>query len=378
MEALILGWYVLVETGSVVMLTSLGALRFIGTLLSPLFGLAGDRLGRRRLQASMRAFYAFLAALIMVLGLTETLRPELVLVVALAAGLVSPSDIVMRNSLIGDTMPKDGLTNAVGLSRISMDSARIFGALTGAGLFSVLGIGRAYAIVVGIYLLSFALTLGIKRIPPRLGTDGSPPPSLASHWRELKEGFRQVWTTPTILAVMCLAFLINLTAFPLSHGLLPFVAKEIYHVDENGLGHLVAGFASGAAIGSMTLAVLGSRVRSSRFMLVNVLLWYAMLAIFAGTGSKAAGFPTLLIMGIFHSMAMVSMSVTLLGVMTDEFRGRIMGVRMLAVYGVPSGLMISGPLIGWLGFQGTAAIYVGIGVLFTLIIGYKWRRVLWY
>lgn len=45
METLILGWYVLVESGSVALLTVFGALQFVGTLLSPLIGVIGDRLG---------------------------------------------------------------------------------------------------------------------------------------------------------------------------------------------------------------------------------------------------------------------------------------------------------------------------------------------
>jgi len=44
--ALILGWYVLVETGSVLWLTVFGALQYLGTLVAPLFA-CGDRLGHR-------------------------------------------------------------------------------------------------------------------------------------------------------------------------------------------------------------------------------------------------------------------------------------------------------------------------------------------
>ncbi|HYC64128.1 MAG TPA: arabinose ABC transporter permease, partial [Reyranellaceae bacterium] len=43
MEAIILGWFVLVETGSVLALAVFGSLQFLGTLISPLYGMAGDR-----------------------------------------------------------------------------------------------------------------------------------------------------------------------------------------------------------------------------------------------------------------------------------------------------------------------------------------------
>ena len=51
-----------------------------------------------------------------------------------------------------------------------------------------------------------------------------------------------------------LAFLANLTAFPLTNGLLPYVAKDMYVLDQTGLGYLVASFAGGALIGSIVLS----------------------------------------------------------------------------------------------------------------------------
>ena len=54
METLILGWYVLVETGSVLWLTVFASLSFVGTLIAPMFGVVGDRIGHRDLGAEHR------------------------------------------------------------------------------------------------------------------------------------------------------------------------------------------------------------------------------------------------------------------------------------------------------------------------------------
>src|SRR6476619_90663 len=67
METLLLGWYVLVETGSVLWLTVFGAVQYFGTLVAPLFGVAGDRLGHRNVLFGMRVTYAVLGALLTVL-----------------------------------------------------------------------------------------------------------------------------------------------------------------------------------------------------------------------------------------------------------------------------------------------------------------------
>src|SRR6476646_8256840 len=98
MENLILGWYILAETGSVLLLTLFGSLQYFGTLVAPVFGMAGDRLGHRVVLCAMRASYAVLALLLMVLAFTATLRPLHVFIIATIAGLVRPSDLAMRSA----------------------------------------------------------------------------------------------------------------------------------------------------------------------------------------------------------------------------------------------------------------------------------------
>ena len=61
----------------------------------------------------------------------------------------------------------------------------------------------------------------------------------------------------------------------------------------------------------------------------------------------------------------------------EQFRGRIMGIRMLAIYGNLPGLWIAGPLIAGFGYSFTATLYCAIGIAFTLLIAMRWRAHLW-
>jgi len=55
----------------------------------------------------------------------------------------------------------------------------------------------------------------------------------------------------------------------------------------------------------------------------------------------------------------------------------VMGVRMLAIYSLPVGLLVAGALIGWIGFRATASIYAVVGLVFTILIAVRWRASLW-
>ncbi len=373
MENLILGWYVLTATGSVLLLTVFGSLQYFGTLVAPVLGMAGDRLGHRNMLCAMRVGYGVLASMIMALAFADTLRPVHVFIIAGVAGLVRSSDLAMRSALVAETIPADHFVSAMGASRTTSDSARTVGALAGAGLFITLGMGLAYAAITSFYLVGFLLTLGVSSPSSISVTAVSLRSSL---WRDLREGLAYLWNTPSSLAALWLAFLVNLTAYPLTSGLLPYVAKDVYHVDQTGLGYLIASFASGALLGSIAISMAGRTIRPARMMVVFALAWYSMLLVFVHTRSLSTGCAALVMAGLAQSLSLVPMSALLLHG-AGAFRGRVMGMRMLAIYGLPIGLTGAGALIGRIGFVLTATLYCGVGLLLTLLIALHWRAALW-
>ena len=376
METLILGWYVLVESGSVVFLSVFGALMYVGTLVSPLLGMLGDRLGLRQVLAVMRLCYALFACVILLLAASGRLDPKLVLLAALLSGLLKPTDIGMRSALVSATVPPAHLVAAMGISRTTQDSARIGGALAGAGFMAAFGMVPAYVTITAIYLVGAMLTLRGDGRPASSPASASSKPVLVrtSPWRDLKEGLQHVWHTPRLRAAMTVAALVNLTAFPLTGGLMPYIARDVFHLDQQGLGWLVASFASGALVGSLGLSVFGARIRPARTMMAACFAWYFCLLCFALPISQALAMVLLVGAGLSQSLAMVSLSILLLRTSEPRFRGRVMGVRMLAIYTLPLGLLAAGALITTVGFHTMALLFVALGLLLTLTVALVWRH----
>jgi MFS family permease len=380
METLVLGWYVIVHTGSVLLLTAFASLQYVGTLAAPMFGVLGDRLGGRTMLCAMRTTCALLAALLAGLAAADLLTPGWVLAIAALAGIVRPNDLVMRNALIGETIPPAHLMGALGLSRATMDSARIAGALAGAGLSTALGLGLTYLFVTSFYLASLVLTFGVSRRAPAADPVAAPRRALApvpSGWSDLVDGLTRVLRTPELLAMMLVAFLVNLTAYPASSGLLPYVAQRVYQVDATGLGWLVASFALGGLAASVTTVLTGGPRRPARATLIATGAWYVVLLGFGHVRSLGPGLVTLLVAGFAQNVAMIALAATLLGAAGAPYRGRVMGVRMLAVYGLPVGLLASGVLIDHIGYPLTITVAALVGLVFTVLIGRRWRASVW-
>src|SRR5262249_45376485 len=99
---------------------------------------------------------------------------------------------------------------------------------------------------------------------------------------------------------------------------------------------------------------------------------------FGHARSMEVGIVVLILAGLVQSVAMISMSATLLRASGDRFRARVMGVRTLAVYGLPVGLLASGALIERIGFPTPIAASCAIGLILTSLIGLRWRRALWH
>lgn len=373
MELLVLGWYVLVESGSVLLLVIYGALQYTGALISPFLGIAGDRVGYRVLFMVTRGLYALAAMTIAMFAFFDELTPLTVIAVATFVGMIRPSDLMMRYALIGQTQPSDQLTSALGISRMTSDSARIAGALAGAGIFAQFGMVPVYISITLLYLTSFYFSMGVAGKPDIEHVHTARP----SPFTDLQHAFSYVWGKPVLLGTMSIAFLVNFLAFPFSLGLLPYIARSVYDVGQSGLGALSASFAFGALMGSIVLGTNRFSLGTGRALLIATGLWFGLLLMFGPTTHFALGVSILMCAGFVQSISMIPLAAVMLRATDPQYRGRVMGMRILAIWGLPAGLLIAGPLIDVLGFVWTTVLYTSLGISATVAIALKWRSALW-
>jgi predicted MFS family arabinose efflux permease len=370
MEILILGWYVLVETDSAFLLALIGVARFGGTLLTPFIGSIADRLPRKSMLIAVRGLFATFAFILMTLAWAGVLAPWQAFVAATLTGLFRPADFMLRQSLIADSVPTNALMNAMAFTRTTLDSARIVGAIAGASLMATLGIGTAYLCITIFYVISTLASLGIQAQGRTAQGDGGRPRPL----RDLAAGIRYMYTSRRIQLLLGLAFVVNLSGLCITGGLLPLVARDVYGMTEIGLGFLLAAFASGALVGSVLIATMLRAVRGEKLMLSCFFGMHAVMVWFALNEQPNLGFGLLAVIGLLSSFVMVPLSSVLLIATRAEFRARIMGLRQLAVVGLPLGLLLAGGLVEPFGVGPTLAFIASIGLVSGVVLIIAWRR----
>jgi hypothetical protein len=111
-------------------------------------------------------------------------------------------------------------------------------------------------------------------------------------------------------------------------------------------------------------------------MLAAAALWLPLLVVFANLTHAGPGKVLLFLIGFVQSFCMVPMAALLLRMPSPAYRGRVMGLRMLAVYGLPLGLLLVGGMTAWLGFSLAATMLAATGLVLTVAIALAWRRFL--
>ena len=230
MEIIVLAMFVLRDTGSPLLVGLVGALKFAGTLLGPLYGLLVDRFDRKWLQVFVRVFGVVLAVILTALIITDTLVLWHAYALVTAGSMVRMLDLVLVQALTADAVPAHSLHGAVGLSRSTLDGARVVGSIAGGTIFELVGLDWAYITITILYLLSTlaALKVSSRAVRERVNTE-----SIRSG---LSEGLRYVRKSELLPGLIFFSFLIEFSAFPIVNGLMTVIGDELYDLGGTGIG----------------------------------------------------------------------------------------------------------------------------------------------
>jgi len=359
MEALILAWYVLEVTGSPLLVGLIASARMGLNFLAIFSGAIADRLPRHRLLAFVELVMTCFGASVLILMLTGFLEVWHLFAITLSAGLVRIFQMPSAQALIGDTLPPDKISNGAALSSMAQNLSTILGPFVGGLLYKTWGPEGGY---IGVALLYFTSSICAFFVRPVRVTESQPRGSVLG---TVMEGLRYVKGQQVLWATLAIAVIINLTGWPFHTALLAIFAGNVLQTGPDGLGLLTASFGIGALAGSLGWATFRNLQHIGKLMILSVVVWHGSMLVFALSSSLYLSLAILLVTGLAFSSTQVMMLTAMLRTTQADYRGRVLGLRVLAIYAYAFGGAGAGFLAGLWGAP-IAAVTIGLaGIVMT-------------
>jgi MFS family permease len=321
------GWVVTTLASSAFALASVNFAASIPILImTPLGGVAADRMERRRILLVTQSVLAVLAVLMGVLIHAGHLRLWHVWLIAVLLGLATAYDLPAYQSFFPQLVQREDLPQAIALNQAAFHGSRIIGPAIASWFVAQWGMAAAFFANGASFLAVIASLLLIR---PRAATGGG-----TAHMRlSMAEGVRYVRERPHIVALLGLTAITTMFVFPNVATLMPFYAKHVLQVGPGGLGMMMTVSGAGAFLGAIFLLALPRRFRIGSIttalvviaLTVSALAWSRYLAL-----SVAA--VAILSFGISSTLGVASTMVQ--ESVPDALRGRVMSLYSLAFTGV--------------------------------------------
>ena len=369
-EMLVMSWVIITKTESGLILGIYTAIRFFSTIFAPFIGGIIDNFNKKNSLLTSRSYMLLHSLIFLFISYINQLSTYRIIFITFFYGIARTSDRISRESLTQLLVPKKDLRNASGILRSTMDFSKIIGPIIGAWIYSHYGITETYILIALLYIISIIIILPIE-------IEGINKKSI-NIITEIKIGIVYLKESKILISVILAAGLANLILFTLPQAYLPFIIKDIVKGNASDLAMFNAFLALGALAGSLLLATKNLSNNPGKLIFLSLFLWHCIMLATSIVKNKLLLSLILCLYGIAGSISMISMAVLILSIAQKNMIGRIIGIRQLAIFTLPIGLIISGYLIDIIGIVISLQVVTISGLILTLILTYKSKNLIMY
>ena len=369
-EMLVMSWVIITKTESGLILGIYSATRFFSTIFAPFIGGLIDNFNKKSALMTSRIYMFIHSMIFLLIAYNKQLGTFRIIFITFFYGIARTSDRISRESLTQLLISKANLRNASGILRSTMDFAKIIGPIIGASIYSYFGITETYMLIGFLYFLSVIIIAPIK-------IEGINQNKIKIV-DEIKIGFIYLSENKLLISVILAAALANLILFTLPGAYLPFIIKDILNGNASDLALFNSYTAIGALFGSIIMSTKNISNNPGKLIFVSLIFWHCTMLVTSIINNKIILGIILFAYGTAGSISMISMAVLILSISKKQMIGRIIGVRQLAIFTLPIGLIISGYLIDIIGIIISIQVVASIGIILTLILAYKSKNLMIY
>ena len=364
LHAVALGWYLLERTGSA---TSVGIVWALGLgsgiVMLPFAGPLADRYPRRSLAVAADVY-----RLVLVLGMAALAyagSPSLPALYALTflVGLGHSVFWPSITALLQEVIRPDQLTEASGLSEITWQVGNLTGAALGGPILIAFGLGAAFAIDAGTYVVSAVALLALHHRPAP--AEGPHPSGLAM----ARDGLAYLRRHAAVAGFGIASVIPWVATISLNIVMVAYVLDEL-HLTATAYGLADMTYGVGAMASGVFAALLVTRVGEWRAMTGVMVALIGCYTILAATPAAVPVFYAMLFLAGFCSSGFrVITTAYLFKVVPNEVMGRTSSSFLLVSMVLQVVVTLSvGPLVNRTSAQGgfvllAAIVAVGLAVL---------------
>lgn len=243
-------WLVLSITGSPFLLGLLETVRFLPITLFSLFaGVVIDKYPKRKILLITQTISMILAFTLSALVFTHMIRYEYVLILALILGFSNTIDMPARQSFTVEMTGKEDLMNAIALSSVTFNLARIVGPAAGALVLAFFGAGWCFLLNGFSFMAVIVSLLRIKAKPyVRQKTKNS------NIFQEIKDGLKYISQEKQLLQILLLTIIVGIFVYNYDI-IIPVFVKNVLNQREKVYGLLISSLGIGSLFGALMVSV---------------------------------------------------------------------------------------------------------------------------
>ncbi len=368
MQRTAISWVVYTMTQSAFMVgLSLFCTQFPSFVFSSLGGVVSDRHNRFRVLLFTQAASLVQSLLMALLVLLTSYKVWEILSLSVVLGTINAFDVPARQSLVYEMVDdKKDLPNALALNSIMVNIARLIGPALSGIVLHKFGAGRCF-LLNAVSFVAVITSLLFMHLSPYVRKERQ-----LNAAGEIREGWRYLMRTPSIMRVILMLAIMSLFVIPFS-TLLPIYAKVIFHGNAATFGVENSFIGLGAICGALylTSANAATEAGRKRILLRTTLIFGVGLILFSHTTWFPLAMAFAVVAG-FGMMAQTTMTNTIIQTsVAPEMRGRVISYFAMAYFGMmPVGSLLIGTVSQYAGAQNTV---LGSGIVALIVLLIFWR-----
>ncbi|MGH6916676.1 MAG: MFS transporter [Geminicoccaceae bacterium] len=366
LELLVVGVYVLEQTGSASMVALMTVAR-----LAPMFlcgfviGAIADRYERQTLLLLGLVVLLLTSAVLGVLALTGQITLWQIAIGAFLNGIFFAADYPIRRIMSAEIAGLDRLGRAMALESATGNATRMLGPALGGFLLETLGLEGAYLLGAALYLVSAVLVLRLGYRSTRF--EGQARNILST----LRDGWQFVRARRVIVGTLMVTVVVNFWGFAYI-TMVPVIGERVLGLSAFPIGVLMSIEGLGALLGALLVGPFSKPHAYTRIYLFSSFVFLLAVLGFA----LSDRFPLSLLLNLICGVSLAGFSVMQATIMflaaRPEVRSRVMGVLTVAIGAGPIGMLHLGWLADWIGAAAAMQVMAVEGLVVLALTALLW------